>query len=143
MRRRQVFFLCLCVASASRFATAQTPQREVKIAVKGYDVVAYFTLGKPTKGDPAVSQVWDGARYLFSSEEHRRLFAGNPDKYAPQFNGHCSTALALGAKIEADPEYWVLSDGRLFLFSGAAGPDMLRNDPSIASVAQENWARLQ
>ena len=140
MRRRQVLFL-LCALSTIRFAAAQTP--EVKTAVKGYDVVAYFTLGKATKGDPAISHVWDGMRYLFSSVEHRRLFEGNPDKYAPQFNGHCSSALAEGAKIEADPEYWVLSDGRLFLFSGAGGPDMLRNDPSMASVAQENWARLQ
>ena len=141
MRRRQVLFLCLCTLSTIRFAAAQTP--EVKTAVKGYDVVAYFTLGKATKGDPAISHVWDGIRYLFSSVEHRRLFEGNPDKYAPQFNGHCSSALAEGAKIEADPEYWVLSDGRLFLFSGAGGPDMLRNDPSMASIAQENWARLR
>jgi YHS domain-containing protein len=140
MRRRQVLFL-LCTLSTIRFAAAQTP--EVKTAVKGYDVVAYFTLGKATKGDPAISYVWDGMRYLFSSVEHRRLFEGNPDKYAPQFNGHCSSALAEGAKIEADPEYWVLSDGRLFLFSGAGGPDMLRNDPSMASIAQENWARLR
>ena len=140
MRRRQVLFL-LCALSTIRFAAAQTP--EVKTAVKGYDVVAYFTLRKATKGDPAISLVWDGMRYLFSSVEHRRLFEGNPDKYAPQFNGHCSSALAEGVKIEADPEYWVLSDGRLFLFSGAGGPDMLRNDPSMASVAQENWARLQ
>lgn len=143
MRRRQVFVLGLCVFSASRPAAAQAPGRETKIAIKGYDVVAYFTLGKPTKGDPAISQVWDGTRYLFSSEEHRRLFAANPAKYAPQFNGHCAAALASGVKIEAEPEYWVLSDGRLFLFAAAIGPNMLSKDPSIASRAQENWARLQ
>ena len=58
------------------------------IAIKGYDTVAYFTMGKPVKGDEQFTNEWHGAKWLFSSVEHRDLFAVNPEKYAPQYGGY-------------------------------------------------------
>jgi YHS domain-containing protein len=58
------------------------------IAIKGYDPVAYFTMGKPVKGSDDFTHEWKGARWLFSSREHIDLFKANPDKYAPQYGGY-------------------------------------------------------
>ncbi len=58
------------------------------LAIKGYDTVAYFTVGKPVKGNTQYSHEWNGARWLFSSKEHLDLFAASPEKYAPQYGGY-------------------------------------------------------
>lgn len=58
------------------------------IAIKGYDPVAYFTMGMPVKGDNRFSHEWNGATWLFANEKHRDLFAADPDTYAPQYGGY-------------------------------------------------------
>jgi YHS domain-containing protein len=58
------------------------------IAIKGYDTVAYFTVGKPVKGNQQFSHDWNRAKWLFSSKEHLDLFASSPEKYAPQYGGY-------------------------------------------------------
>ena len=54
-------------------------------AVGGYDPVAYFTVGKPVKGDEAHSLEYKGATWLFASAENKSLFEAKPEKYAPGF----------------------------------------------------------
>ena len=65
------------------------------VAILGYDTVAYFTDGRPVKGSPDFEYVWQDARWRFASAEHRTLFASDPDRYAPQFGGFCTGAMAL------------------------------------------------
>ena len=144
MRRRLLLLMSgSCVLGAGAPALAQTPPRPAKVAIKGYDTVAYFTVGKPTKGNPAISEVWDGTRYLFSSEENRKLFAANPDKYAPQFSGYCAASLAHGVKLEAEPENFIISDGRLYLFARAVPADLLTKEPGLVAQAKGNIALLK
>jgi hypothetical protein len=95
---------------------------EVPLAIKGYDPVAYFAVGSPTPGLPDIEHTWDEYRYRFSKTEHRELFKANPASYAPQFANFCSVSLARGLIVEADPESWLISDGKLYLFGGPAGP---------------------
>jgi YHS domain-containing protein len=72
------------------------PAEAPPVALKGYDPVSYFDPGKPTKGASTINFDFDGTRYLFSSQRNRELFAANPDRYAPQFRGLCTTGLAMG-----------------------------------------------
>ena len=58
------------------------------VAIKGYDPVAYFTVGKPMKGLNQLAFQWNGATWLFSSREHLDLFSADPDQYAPQYGGY-------------------------------------------------------
>jgi YHS domain-containing protein len=58
------------------------------LAIKGYDPVAYFTLGTPTKGKSEFEYKWKGAKWRFSTSEHLNLFTSNPEKYAPQYGGY-------------------------------------------------------
>jgi YHS domain-containing protein len=115
-----------------------------KIAIKGYDTVAYFTLGKPTKGQAGFEYSWHGARWLFANAEHRDLFSKNPENFAPRFGGFCALAMANGAMVTPDPEAWIIVDGRLYLNGGKLTTEDRAEYAQGAAVlkAQENWAKL-
>ncbi len=49
-----------------------------KVAIHGYDTVAYFTEGKPMKGSAKFEKTWQDARWQFASATNRDLFAANP-----------------------------------------------------------------
>ena len=85
------------------------------LAVKGYDPVAYFTVGEPTKGSPDITYRWSDAEWRFSSIEHRDLFVADPTKYAPQFGGNCAVAAATGHRVSASPKQWRIENGHLYL----------------------------
>ncbi|MEM6355700.1 MAG: YHS domain-containing (seleno)protein, partial [Pseudomonadota bacterium] len=75
-------------------------------AIDGTDPVAYFTEGKPVEGSSDFTHEWNGATWRFSSAENRDLFAGDPEKYAPQYGGYCAWAVAQGYTASTDPEAW-------------------------------------
>ena len=58
------------------------------IALKGYDPVAYFTVGQPVKGQKEYQFEWKNAKWLFSNNEHLALFQEDPTRYAPQYGGY-------------------------------------------------------
>lgn len=84
-------------------------------ALQGYDPVAYFTVGAPTKGNPNISREWNGATWLFLTADHRELFDADPEKYAPAFGGHCAVARVMGADLKGSAKRWRIEDGRLYL----------------------------
>ena len=125
------------LAMGTRFAVAA----DVPLAIKGYDPVAYFTLGKPTKGTPEFAYDWDEHRYLFVSAEHRDQFKADPVRYAPQFGNYCAMALAKGQIVVANPENWLVSDGKLYVFGSPApaGPVLFQQDlPANVVKANQN-----
>jgi len=129
------------VAATSSFAFAQAGDR---LALKGYDPVAYFTDAKPTPGVEAYEYVWDGQRYRFASAQHRDLFKANPDKYAPQFGGSCAMNMAAGVRRESDPNNWVISNGNLYVFAGSTGLERFRQDANgNAAKAAGNWKTIK
>lgn len=139
--RRKAIRLILSVAS-STFATAVKSNAAEKalLAIKGYDPVAYFTDGKPTRGLPEFEYEWDEHRYRFFRAEHRELFKADPVRYAPQFADFCAMSLAQREIVEADPENWLIRDGKLYLFGKSIGPDLFQKDLA-ANVARANQNR--
>jgi YHS domain-containing protein len=128
-RRRAALGLAL-IAAFPFASSVQAIASELALAIKGYDPVAYFTVGKPTQGLPEFEYVWDEHRYRFASAGNRELFKANPIRYAPQFGNFCAMALSLGQLVEADPENWLLSDGKLYIFGkpAPAGPALFQKD---------------
>jgi YHS domain-containing protein len=117
-----------------------TPSR---LAIKGYDPVAYFTDAKAMPGDPQYETAYDGTRYRFASAQHLALFKADPDRYAPQFGGSCAAGIAAGVKFEAEPENWLIVDGRLFVFSSAKSLDSVRADTAgMMAKGREHWKTL-
>ena len=139
-RREAVGLMALVAAYPLITAIPSEVAQGTPLAIKGYDPVAYFTDAIPTRGLPELEYDWDGHRYRFSRPEHRELFKANPVRYAPQFGNFCAMALSMGKLVEADPENWLISDGKLYVFGKPGGPDLFRKDLA-ASVAKANRNR--
>lgn len=141
LSRRSAIILASCWVTAGR---AQGLTSENRVALRGYDPVAYFTQGRPLKGSADFVAEYDGSVYLFSTAGHRDLFASDPERYAPQFNGMCAITLSRGAIYDPDPEAWVIADGKLYLFGSKSGvPAFHQQKASIVAKAGENWSRLK
>ena len=113
-----------------------------RLALKGYDPVAYFTEKRPMLGEPQFQIEWDGATYRFASAKHLDLFKADPDRYLPQYSNLCAASVAKGVKVQGQPEYWLVQDGRLYLFGGPQGPDLMRTDASMKSTADRNFSSV-
>ena len=129
--------LALAAVCFSSPLVAQSPS----VTLKGHDPVAYFTDGRPVKGSTAINYDFDDARYLFSSQKNRELFASSPDRYTPQYSGLCATGMALGMKAEADPTVWKIVDGKLYVFSSTQAREKFDQDASMLAKAQQNWQK--
>lgn len=80
--------LCTLLSVQSTWAKGFINTNWRGLAVKGYDVVAYFTMNKPVKGSSEFSYKWMDATWRFSSQAHLDLFKAAPEKYAPQYGGY-------------------------------------------------------
>lgn len=63
---------------------------ENKIALKGYDPVAYFKQKKAIKGKKELSFTYEGVIYNFSTKENKEVFTKMPSIYEPQYGGWCA-----------------------------------------------------
>lgn len=114
-----------------------------KVAIQGYDTVAYFTEGKPTKGTSDFEVEWQGALWWFASAKNRDLFGKQPESYAPRFGGFCAGAIADGIFIRPDPEAWAIVDGKLYLNGSKDGLVEWKEDATAnIAKAQERWEAL-
>jgi hypothetical protein len=120
-----------------------------RIAIRGYDPVAYFTDGQAVKGSEEFEYEWLDVRWRFASLKHRNLFTENPEHYAPQYGGFCSGAMAFGDTVVGNPNAWAIVDGKLYLnYAGPDGTDMsgrddfLKNSDAEIAKADANWAKL-
>lgn len=111
-----------------------------RVALKGYDPVAYFTDGRPVKGSPEFSASFDGTAYQFKNAQHRAMFVADPDRYAPQYKAFCAITISRGAKMEVDPEAWTIWNGKLYMFAGQQGVAMFKEQAAaIVAKADESW----
>jgi YHS domain-containing protein len=113
------------------------------IAIRGYDVVAYFNDSKPVKGTEQFQHSWNGATWHFSNEANRDAFAKDPVKYAPQFGGYCAYAASRDYIYDADPNFWKIVDGKLYLnFNADAKKEWEKDVPLNIKKGNENWPGL-
>lgn len=116
-----------------------------KLALQGYDPVAYFD-GKPAKGKPELTAEHQGAAFRFASAENRSRFRQSPGKYAPAYGGWCATAMAEGKKVEVDPKNFKVTDGRLYLFYKSilhdARQDWVKDEPAKREKADRAWKQI-
>ena len=112
--------------------------------VGGYDVVAYHTVGKPTKGSADFSATYQGATWHFASAENQAMFKAEPAKFAPAYGGWCAGGASKGKKVQTQPELWAIVDGQLYLNSSPK----VHNDLFLAKTeatirkGEGNWKRI-
>ncbi len=110
------------------------------LALKGYDPVAYFTDGQPTKGADQYSFRWKGAAYRFATAENLQRFKADPEKYLPQYGGYCAYAMSIDRIADIDPSKWAIVAGKLYLNNNLFSQTLwsLNKSGNIAS-ADRNW----
>ena len=107
----------------------------------GYDVVAYFTDGKPVKGDPAIKSVYKDVTFRFASAGHKAMFDQSPEKYIPQFGGYCSNGIAYAIPWGGDADRFRIIDGKLYMFGGQGSLDAFMLDPKHnMELANKYWS---
>src|SRR5436190_20669597 len=114
-REALAVFLGTGLLVLSTLAKAAPPPGR-RIALSGFDPVAYFVDGRPQRGNDKFWYSFDDVVYLFRSAEHRAKFIADPEKYAPQYDGYCAGGISKGYKTEPDPEAWAILNGKLFVF---------------------------
>ncbi len=113
------------------------------IALKGYDVVAYFRQSQPVKGSSQFSFKWMEATWLFSSAANRDQFAADPQRYAPHYGGYCAYAVSQGHTASIDPEAWRIVDGKLYLNYSKGVQRLWEKDTTgYIQKADQNWPGL-
>jgi YHS domain-containing protein len=141
---RQILVICLLSLLIAGAAFARSPipavNTEDGLAIKGYDPVAYFDSGGPTRGSPEFATVYKGAQYRFASAEHRDRFTAMPEKFVPQYGGYCAYAISLNWIADIDPEEWAIVNNKLYLNNGFFSQTLWSLDKS-GNIAQgdRNW----
>ena len=110
------------------------------LAMRGYDPVAFFTSGRPTKGSPAHQLEWNGAKWHFASAESLSAFRASPARYAPQFGGYCAWAVSQHYLAPGDPNFWKIVEGKLYLNANARAKELWEADRAEAIArGHANW----
>ena len=136
-----IFLLMIPVISLQAQQSVNTGKD--KIAVQGYDVVAYFDDQAIPGTDENVSE-YEGIRYLFSSAANKARFDQMPGKYAPQYGGWCAYAMGkTGKYVKINPESYKILDDKLFLFYKTKKVNTLtlwnEDELSLYQRADQNW----
>ncbi len=109
-------------------------------ALQGYDPVAFFTKGKPVKGNPAIVSKINGATYVFASAEDKELFDKEPAKYMPQFGGYCAYGVSKGDLVKIEVDAFQIVDGRLLLQYNKSIRDKFNKDTKgNLKIADAQW----
>lgn len=114
-----------------------------RVAIHGYDPVAYFTDGGPRPGKPELAVEHGDARWLFSSDANKRRFEQDPQTYLPAYGGYCAYGVAQGYLVKIDPEAWSIVDDRLYLnYDKAVQATWLEDVPGYLDAADAKWPGL-
>jgi YHS domain-containing protein len=145
-----VFAIILTVITSAVYAQnfkANHNTDDSKIALSGYSPVSYLDLGIAQKGVKEYKASFDGLAYYFTTKDQKNKFEANPQKYLPQYGGYCAFGVSVGAKFRADPNKFVVKDGKYFLFLYDLEVDaqqlwLAGNHEKLVEKADGNWTKL-
>ncbi|TCN56253.1 YHS domain protein [Flavobacterium circumlabens] len=149
---KKLIVLLFVLASAAVFSQNDAKRiaqfnLENKVAIQGYDPVAYFKQNKAIKGKNELTASYMGITYKFSSAANKELFLKNPAGFEPQFGGWCAYAMgSAGEKVEINPETFKITDGKLYLFYNAYFNNTLKSwnkdETNLKAKAEVNWKKI-
>ncbi|OBY28785.1 YHS domain-containing (seleno)protein [Leisingera sp. JC1] len=135
--------LSVAMATSALAAGVEINASSTGLAMQGYDPVAYFTDGAPTKGSYKITSIYNDATYRFASEEHKAAFEKNPEAYVPAYGGYCAFGTAMGFKFDGDPNHWKIVDNTLYLNLSQDIQERWEGDiPGFIEKASVNWTDI-
>jgi YHS domain-containing protein len=142
---KKLLVALMVVAAVSTIAAAKDLQNlnSNGVAIQGYDPVAFFADNRPVKGNPQFQSDYHGAKYYFTSAEHKAAFDEKPAKYEPQFGGYCAYGASRGHKAPVKIEAWQIVDGRLLMqYDLDVKNDFNKDQQGNLHKADQNWPGL-
>src|SRR3954468_20655908 len=142
MRKLALLYFYLSLGSATLLAQTKPllNLNQNKVAIQGYDPLAFFTDNKAVKGRPEFKSAHSGATYYFASAAHKTLFDQDPAKYEPAFGGYCSYGVSRNKLVEIDPEAFSIVNGKLLLqYSKSVRSDFNKDAQGNLAKANRNW----
>ncbi len=144
LARRAVVLAMLGWLSAAPALAAGEAFNVDGIAIRGYDPVAYFNKGEPTRGSKAYTYFWQGATWQFLNARNRDAFSRSPERYAPQYGGYCAYAASKNALAPTDPHAFTVHQGKLYLNFSPEVRETWREDvPGNVRKADGYWPSLR
>jgi YHS domain-containing protein len=142
-----VLFTSFAGAASAQNFKANHNTDDSKIALLGYSPVSYLDLGIAQKGVKEYKATFDGLNYYFTTKEQKNKFTESPEKYLPQYGGYCAFGVSVGAKFRADPNKFVVKDGKYFLFLYDLEVDaqqlwLAGDHIKLVAKADDNWEKL-
>jgi YHS domain-containing protein len=141
-------WIAMLMGSCPALQAAETEQVVVNrfsgLAIDGFDPVAYFTDATAAKGASDVEASQNGAIWRFRNEANRAAFVARPDIYGPQFGGYDPVDVARGKAVAGRAQLWLISGGRLYLFSREESLAAFAANPGNAlTLATSEWPTLR
>ena len=91
---------------------------ENKVAIQGYNPVAYFTQKRAVKGKSSITSTYEGVVYHFLTQANKDLFLKNQSSYEPQYGGWCAYAMgSSGEKLKLIQKHSKLLMENCFCFT--------------------------
>jgi hypothetical protein len=144
---RYVIVVLLTAVSVGELQAQSHFNIENRLAIEGYDPVAYFISGKAIEGKKEISAQVAEVNYRFDNTSNKKLFQQDPQKYQPQYGGWCAYAMgANGEKVEVDPGTFKVVDNKLYLFYNAYFNNTLKkwngDEANLKRMADANWNKI-
>jgi len=147
------FILAICILfTFSGFSQSEGKRidqfnLEGKVAIQGYDPIAYFKQGKALEGKKEINSIYEGVTYYFSSASNKSAFVNSPSSYEPQYGGWCAFAMGeSGDKVAINPSTFKIIDGKLYLFYNAFFRNTLKSwnkdQSNLKLKADSNWKQI-
>lgn len=143
--KKLILILFVAFLSATSFSqTSKHINVNDKLAIQGYDAVAYFESSKAIEGKKEITSEYKGVIYQFSSESNKVLFLKNPEYYLPQFGGFCAYGMSEGYEAPVKPEAFTINDNKLYLNYNLKVKEMWSKEQSARiEKAVVNWDNIQ
>ncbi len=139
-----VFQILVLLISGLVYADEVINKDSNGVAIKGYDVVAYFSEGKAVEGKAEFEHKWKNATWRFSNAENRDMFAANPEKYSPQFGGYCAYGVTRGYLAPIDPKAWSVVKDKLYLnYNLETQKEWQKNQADNISTGVKQWPKAR
>lgn len=116
----------------------------VGLGLHGVDAVVLNTSNAVTAGDAMHTVVHDGVAYYFASDITAARFKADPARYLPQYGGFCAYAVALGRKLDGDPRFADIVEGKLYLFvNSVIFERYLADKANTLRKADAKWTEIE
>lgn len=91
-----------------------------RVALFGFDPVAYLADGEAREGLPEFELVRDRLVWRFANAGNLEAFVQDPERFVPAYGGHGALMVSRGAVAIGHPAVWLALGGRVFLFRDQA-----------------------